>query len=518
MAIFKTLAFALSLATAALTAPNGTTPMQIRLAYAGPTGMMVSWNTYEKLANPTVYYGSEQNGLTHSASSDVSVTYQTSTTYNNHVKISGLRPNTKYFYNLEDTNTTTPYSFSTPRVAGDHTPYVTAVVVDLGTMGRDGLTTFVGKGAANPLAPGETNTIQSLQNFQDQYEFLMHDGDIAYADYWLKEEIQGFLANTTIAEGAEVYERILNDFYDQMTEVTSLKPYMVGPGNHEANCDNGGTKDKAKNISYTVDICMPGQTNFTGYRNHFRMPSAESGGVENFWYSYDYGMTHYVQIDTETDLGHGFIAPDEPGGPEKEDSGPFALMNQQTDWLAADLAAVNRAKTPWIVVAGHRPWYISVANDSSDVCWVCKDVFEPIFLNYSVDLVLSGHVHAYQRNAPMFNNQPDPKELNNPTFPWYITNGAAGHYDGLDTLDRPFQNYSRYAQDSAYGWSRLSFHNSTHLTQDFIASSNGTVLDSATLYKEHKVSGEGYGNGHHGKPNWPMWPHGGPPASGGWKV
>jgi len=58
MAIFKTLAFALSLATAALTAPNGTTPMQIRLAYAGPTGMMVSWNTYEKLANPTVYYGS----------------------------------------------------------------------------------------------------------------------------------------------------------------------------------------------------------------------------------------------------------------------------------------------------------------------------------------------------------------------------------------------------------------------------------------------------------------------------
>ncbi len=57
MAIFKTLALALSLATAALAAPNGTTPMQIRLAYAGPTGMMVSWNTYEKLTNPTVYYG-----------------------------------------------------------------------------------------------------------------------------------------------------------------------------------------------------------------------------------------------------------------------------------------------------------------------------------------------------------------------------------------------------------------------------------------------------------------------------
>lgn len=72
---------------------------------------------------------------------------------------------------------------------------------------------------------------------------------------------------------------------------------MVGPGNHEANCDNGGTG------GYTASICVPGQTNFTGYRNHFRMPSAESGGVENFWYSFDFGMTHYVQFDTETDLG-----------------------------------------------------------------------------------------------------------------------------------------------------------------------------------------------------------------------
>lgn len=61
-------------------------------------------------------------------------------------------------------------------------------------------------------------------------------GDIAYADYWLKEEIQGFLPNTTIADGAKVYESLLNQYYDEMTPITSKKPYMVGPGNHEANC------------------------------------------------------------------------------------------------------------------------------------------------------------------------------------------------------------------------------------------------------------------------------------------
>ncbi|EMC92676.1 hypothetical protein BAUCODRAFT_27030 [Baudoinia panamericana UAMH 10762] len=460
-----------------------TTPQQVRLAYSGPNAMYVSWNTYAQITNPTVYYGTNATSLNRVASSNVSITYQTSTTYNNHVRLTGLQPNTLYYYQPQWQNVVSPFSFKTPRVAGDHTPYVAAVVVDLGTMGRDGLSEVVGSGAANPLQPGEVNTIQSLRQFKSQYDFLLHAGDLAYADYWLKEEIGGYLPNTTVEQGAQVYERILNDFYEELAPVTAYKPYMVAPGNHEANCDNGGATNKGTNTTYGVDICMPGQTNFTGYRNHFRMPSDVSGGLGNFWFSYDVGMVHFVHFDTETDLGHGFVAPDEPGGSGGENSGPFGYMNQQTQWLMADLAAVNRSLTPWIVAAGHRPWYVSVANSSR--CWNCSQVFEPIFLNYSVDLVLSGHVHAYQRNLPMYANKSDPAGLNNPKYPWYITNGAAGHYDGLDTLVRPFDTYAQFADDRDYGWSRLTFHNATHMTQDFIASKNGSVIDSATLYKEH---------------------------------
>jgi hypothetical protein len=71
---------------------------------------------------------------------------------------------------------------------------------------------------------------------------------------------------------------------------------------------------------------------------------------KNFWYSFDHGMVHYVTLDTETDLGHGLIAPDEPGGPEAENSGPFAVRDAQLNWLKKDLASVDRKKTPWIVV------------------------------------------------------------------------------------------------------------------------------------------------------------------------
>jgi acid phosphatase type 7 len=141
-----------------------------------------------------------------------------------------------------------------------------------------------------------------------------------------------------------------------------------------------------------------------------------------------------------------------------------------------------------IITAGHHPWYVSAQNVSGTICENCRKVFEPLFLQYGVDLVLSGHVHVYERNTPIRYTDADPNGLNNPSAPWYITNGAAGHYDGLDTLVLPPQNYSPYAQDTAYGWSRLTFHNCSHLTHEFVASANGTVLDTATLFKKSQVS------------------------------
>ncbi|ATY65907.1 metallophosphoesterase [Cordyceps militaris] len=483
---------------------------QIRLAYHGDDAMVVSWNTFEHVAAPEVRWGLSRDKLDRTARSDTSVTYPTSSTYNNHVLVAGLRPDTTYYYlpsPLPQGRPPAPYTFTTARAAGDPQPYSVAVVIDLGTMGRLGLTDHAGKGARpeNILKPGEKNTIDSLAGTSATWDFILHPGDIAYADYWLKEEIAGFLPNTSIADGHTVYEAILNDFYDEMAVVTAAKPYMVGPGNHEANCDNGGTTDKARNITYDVSICSPGQTNFTGYKNHFRMPSDVSGGTGNFWYSFDHGMAHFIQLDTETDLGHGFVGADEIGGDAGEGVSPVnATLNAQTEWLAADLAAVDRAKTPWVVVAGHRPWYLSKKNETGSICWSCKDVFEPLFLRYGVDLYLSGHAHVYERQAPLADGRADPRELDNPAAPWYITNGAAGHYDGLDDLlpAPQRQRYSRFALDvsnATYGWSRLTFHNCTHMTHDFVASNNDSVLDSATLFKDRRCSltkgGGSHGNG-----------------------
>jgi hypothetical protein len=209
----------------------------------------VSWNTFSQLTNPTVNYGLTPDALIQTASSSVSVTYPTSLTYNNHVNITGLLPFTKYYYLPQNSNTTTPYSFTTARAAGisishinqsathlhstgDTTPYTIAVVVDMGTFGPLGLSTTVGTGAANPLAVNEQTTIAALAQSVDDYEFMVQAGDMAYADAWLKEEGGGYLQNTT-AQGILLYEQILNSFYDELSPITSQKALMVNPGNHE---------------------------------------------------------------------------------------------------------------------------------------------------------------------------------------------------------------------------------------------------------------------------------------------
>ena len=153
---------------------------QVRLAYVGDSAMRVSWNTFQHEPKPTVYYGIFPEALVFRASSDVSVTYNTSLTYNNHVTIRGLLPDTTYYYLpahlLQDDSTCPPYSFRTSRPAGDGTPYSAAVLVDLGTMGPQGLTTSAGQTvpAQTILKPGEKNTMQSLEKALNQYDFMLH--------------------------------------------------------------------------------------------------------------------------------------------------------------------------------------------------------------------------------------------------------------------------------------------------------------------------------------------------------
>lgn len=169
-------------------------------------------------------------------------------------------------------------SFTTARCAGDMTPYTTAVVVDLGTMGEYGLRHNLPSDIQNPIPAGDLNTIQRLVAQLEDYEFVVHAGDMAYADYWAKEQIT-MGSNLSLTDQALAYNVINEAFFDEISPVSSAKAYMVTPGNHEANCINGGFKQ------YTEAICVAGLTNFTEYKARWNMPG-DGSPTNNFWYSF----------------------------------------------------------------------------------------------------------------------------------------------------------------------------------------------------------------------------------------
>merc|ERR1712232_1545758 len=113
-------------------------------------------------------------------------------------------------------------------------------------------------------------------------------------------------------------------------------------------------------------------------QSRFRMPTP-SRNFELGWYSFDMGSVHIVMMDTELSCGKG---------------------SDQLAWLASDLQAVNRSRTPWVVVTGHRPMYFvnakkSFGPDHSDsFCLGANSSgLETLFMMHEVDLCLWGHVH-----------------------------------------------------------------------------------------------------------------------------
>lgn len=205
------------------------------------------------------------------------------------------------------------------------------VVIDLGVYGENGFTTSQKRDipAINPEL--KHSTIGALAKTVDDYEFVIHPGDFAYADDWI-------LVPSDLLDGKDAYEAILEVcehrcplirfgqltcqiFYDQLAPIAGRKAYMASPGNHEADCEE---------IDFTSSLCPEGQANFTDFMNRFgqTMPTTfpslsdntaaqskadQAASLANppFWYSFEYGMAHIVMFNTETDFKD---APDGPDG------------------------------------------------------------------------------------------------------------------------------------------------------------------------------------------------------------
>jgi len=155
------------------------------------------------------------------------------------------------------------------------------------------------------------------------------------------------------------YQAAVFDTYPAVLRSTVLWPAY---GNHD-----GSASDAATNTGPYFDM--------------FTLPKqGEAGGVASgteAYYSFDYANIHFIELESfETDRS--------PAGP-------------MLTWLQRDLAANTQ---PWVIVYFHHPPYSKGSHDSDAEIELTemRQNAVPIFENFGVDLVLSGHSHAYERS------------------------------------------------------------------------------------------------------------------------
>ncbi|KAJ9201185.1 hypothetical protein DTO021D3_6091 [Paecilomyces variotii] len=529
----------------------------ISLSYV-PNGVNIHYQTPFGLGEaPAVHWGTHPNRLLYTNTgssrtydrtppcSEVVVT-QCSQFFHD-VQLSGLKPDTTYYYQIPAANGTTAsqtLSFKTARAAGEGKAFSIAVLNDMGYTNAQG-------------------TFAQLNKASDELAFAWHGGDLSYADDWssgimpcasdwpvcyngsstslpgegpIPDDYKtplpaGEVPNQGSPRGGDMsvlYESNWDLWQQWMNNLTTKIPYMVLPGNHEASCSEFDgpnnvltaymNEDKANSTApksaLTYYSCPPSQRNFTAYINRFRMPGSETGGVDNFWYSFDYGLAHFIALDAETDFAYSpewpfirdvdgkDILPSE-NDTFVTDSGPFGKIDnneyknnkayQQYQWLVKDLASIDRQKTPWVIVMSHRPMYSTqTATYQSDV----RNAWEELLLKYKVDAYLAGHIHWYERLLPLGTNGTiDTASIVNKSTYYtgtgrsltHIINGMAGNIESHSTLD-PGQktlNITAVLNQEDYGFSKFTFHNANKATWQFVKGDGSGFGDELTLIKKH---------------------------------
>ncbi|EQC27689.1 hypothetical protein SDRG_14527 [Saprolegnia diclina VS20] len=284
-------------------------------------------------------------------------------------------------------------------------------------------------------------------------------------------------------------------WYQAAQPVFSSIPTLGISGNHET--IKGGGPTKPNDVKYVSE-------NYLGYIHRANNPvSAAQNAKLRTYYSIDIGHVHAVFVDDYTGTR----------GDDKSAVGtPFWLneRNLQLQWLETDLAAVDRKKTPWVLVIKHNPYYNSWDSHQcqcgptrfeipdADKCWAGKydatssgtllkephcanqAKFEDLYVHHGVDMVIAGHVHAYERTAPIVQNKIDSKN-----GVVYLSTGAGGR----DYVCKPLPSSSPWSTKmiaEIYGVNKAIATRDT-LNVTWVANANGTVLDAFMLQRINGV-------------------------------
>ncbi|KAF1866748.1 hypothetical protein Lal_00018133 [Lupinus albus] len=254
--------------------------------------------------------------------------------------------------------------------------------------------------------------------FKPGYDMLLLAGDLSYAD--------------TIQEQWESFGRLIEP-------LASQRPWMVTTGDHDVE-----------------KITIVHRKSFTAYNTRWLMPFEESGSNSNQYYSFEVAGVHVIMLGSYTD---------------------FDSKSDQYKWLQGDLNKLDRGKTPWVVVMFHAPWYNSNSLHQGEYESVeMKASMEDLLYKARVDLVISAHIHAYERFTRVY------KEKADKCGPVYITIGDGGNRDQYNPyFADPPPDISLFRERS-YGHGTLEVANTTHALWTWIRNNDDKPVISESLW------------------------------------
>jgi hypothetical protein len=437
---------------------NKTVQQYARLARTTvPTEMRVTWTAVTGQAKPMVRWGLQAEKLV-SANAAAARTYTRDTfiaCQNDSYAValyrdpgtqytalmSDLTPSTKYYYQVGDAATDAwgpVITFMSAKAIGADVGVRFFAIGDLGTAlaCTEHMIGWCEVGAPNTTAA----MISALEaGGPGSYDMVAHIGDISYATG---------------------RENRWEEFGASVEPLSAAIPYMVGSGNHEYDHVSPSAETGAfpKGQPY-----QPYYSNFGDdslgdcnipYTYRFPMPTPKDLDTEQSYYSVDVGNVHYITLSFEQNY--------EPG-------------SEQYTWLEADLAAVNRSHTPFLVVASHRAMYCSWDGPNDFIMGLYEQRYlEDLLVKYRTDLFFSGHYHIYQRTCAVVNQVCDDE-----TGIVHVVVGNAGmdHHGRFFTGDVA---WSEFIDPVNYGYSVIET-NRTSLTLSYYESAEGKLMDTVTL-------------------------------------
>lgn len=247
-------------------------------------------------------------------------------------------------------------------------------------------------------------------------------GDLSYADGWpFRWDTFGKLAE----------------------KLAASVPVMVTGGNHEIGASE----------------------NWQHFTQRWSTPYASSFSTSPLYWSIDIGPVHVIALNSYDN----FVQNGD---------------RLQREWLMDDLASVDRTTTPWLVVFMHVPFYTS-NNAHPGEGELMRLAYEPLLFAAGVDIVLSGHVHAYERSTEgVYDSHPDP------CGPLYLGIGDGGNRENVAAKwAQPQPDWSAF-RESSFGVGRIEFVDKSRATYEWRRHACGGTDKSYDIDQDCRTRGD----------------------------